>query len=90
MIEKEGPIHISNVMLIDPKDKKPTRVGITREGGKRIPRRPAAPGRSSTEPMARNHRTTEDRYLEEIRPQLVRALRLLDVHAGAARSRRSR
>ena len=35
VIEKEGPIHISNVMLIDPKDKKPTRVGITREGGQR-------------------------------------------------------
>ena len=35
VVEKEGPIHISNVMLIDPKDKKPTRVGITREGGAR-------------------------------------------------------
>src|SRR3954464_4589398 len=35
VIEKEGPIHISNVMLVDPKDKKPTRVGITREGGAR-------------------------------------------------------
>jgi large subunit ribosomal protein L24 len=35
VIEKEGPIHISNVMLIDPKDKKPTRVGISREGGQR-------------------------------------------------------
>ena len=35
VIEKEGPIHISNVMLIDPKDKKPTRVGTTREGGSR-------------------------------------------------------
>jgi large subunit ribosomal protein L24 len=35
VIEKEGPIHISNVMLIDPKDKKPTRVGIAREGGSR-------------------------------------------------------
>ena len=34
-IESEGPIHISNVMLIDPKDKKPTRVGITRENGVR-------------------------------------------------------
>ena len=32
VIEKEGPIHVSNVMLIDPKDKKPTRVGISREG----------------------------------------------------------
>jgi large subunit ribosomal protein L24 len=35
VIEKEGPIHISNVMLIDPKDKKPTRVGIVREDGQR-------------------------------------------------------
>jgi large subunit ribosomal protein L24 len=28
VIEKEGPIHISNVMLLDPKDGKPTRIGI--------------------------------------------------------------
>jgi large subunit ribosomal protein L24 len=27
VIEREGPIHVSNVMLIDPKDDKPTRVG---------------------------------------------------------------
>ena len=33
VIEKEGPIHISNVMLVDPKDSRPTRVGVTREGG---------------------------------------------------------
>jgi len=36
VIEKEGPIHISNVMLLDPKDNKPTRVGVTREGGRRM------------------------------------------------------
>ncbi|MDQ3630374.1 MAG: 50S ribosomal protein L24 [Actinomycetota bacterium] len=36
VVEKEGPIHISNVMLVDPKDKKPTRVGISREDGIRI------------------------------------------------------
>ena len=35
VIEKEGPIHISNVMLVDPKDNKPTRVGVTRENGVR-------------------------------------------------------
>ena len=35
VIEREGPIHISNVQLIDPKTKKPTRVGVTREGGHR-------------------------------------------------------
>jgi large subunit ribosomal protein L24 len=36
VIEKEGPIHVSNVMLLDPKDSKPTRVGIERENGKRF------------------------------------------------------
>src|SRR5207247_9657261 len=35
VVSKEGPIHISNVMLIDPKDKKPTRVRVTRGGGTR-------------------------------------------------------
>jgi large subunit ribosomal protein L24 len=36
VIEKEGPIHISNVMLVDPKDKKRTRIGIAREDGQRM------------------------------------------------------
>lgn len=36
IIEKEGPIHVSNVMLLDPKDNKPTRVGIrTTDDGNR-------------------------------------------------------
>ena len=35
VIEEEGPIHISNVMLVDPKTNKPTRVGVTRENGQR-------------------------------------------------------
>jgi large subunit ribosomal protein L24 len=35
VIEREGPIHISNVMLVDPKDGKPTRLGIEIEDGKR-------------------------------------------------------
>jgi large subunit ribosomal protein L24 len=35
VIEREGPIHISNVMLIDPKGGQPTRVRIEREGGAR-------------------------------------------------------
>ena len=35
VIEKEGPIHISNVMLLDPQDNKPIKVGIVREDGKR-------------------------------------------------------
>jgi large subunit ribosomal protein L24 len=36
VIEKEGPIHISNVMLIDPQDGKPTRIGLEYEDGKRL------------------------------------------------------
>ena len=36
IIEREGPIHVSNVMLLDPKDNKPTRIGMRRDkGGKR-------------------------------------------------------
>jgi large subunit ribosomal protein L24 len=30
VIEREGPIHISNLALADPRDGKPTRVGIRR------------------------------------------------------------
>jgi large subunit ribosomal protein L24 len=35
VIEKEGPIHLSNVMLVDPKEGKPTRVGIAVQDGQR-------------------------------------------------------
>ena len=35
VIEKEGPIHLSNVMLVDPTDGKPTRIGVEVEDGKR-------------------------------------------------------
>jgi large subunit ribosomal protein L24 len=37
VIEKEGPIHVSNVAIVDPKTRKPTRVGVTRnEQGDRV------------------------------------------------------
>ena len=37
IVEKEGPIDVSNVMLLDSKDNKPTRIGVRRdEGGKRV------------------------------------------------------
>ena len=36
IIEREGPIHVSNVMLVDPKDGKPTRIGIEIEDGRRL------------------------------------------------------
>jgi large subunit ribosomal protein L24 len=44
VIELEGPIHVSNVMLLDPKGAKPTRVGVERENGKpfRVARRSGA------------------------------------------------
>jgi len=37
IVEKEGPIDVSNVMLLDPKGNKPTRVGVRADaGGKRV------------------------------------------------------
>jgi large subunit ribosomal protein L24 len=35
IIDKEGPIDVSNVMLVDPTDNKPTRVGMRVKDGKR-------------------------------------------------------
>jgi len=37
VIEKEGPIHVSNVALLDPKDNRPTRIAMRRtEQGTRL------------------------------------------------------
>ena len=36
IIEREAPIHVSNVALIDPKTKTPTRVGIKVVDGKKV------------------------------------------------------
>ena len=36
IIEKALPIHVSNVMIVDPKSGKGTRVGISRKDGKRV------------------------------------------------------
>jgi len=33
IVDKEGPIHVSNVMVLDPRDNKPTRVGMRRDKG---------------------------------------------------------
>ncbi|MGH2761202.1 MAG: 50S ribosomal protein L24 [Thermoleophilaceae bacterium] len=35
IVEKEGPIHVSNVMLVDPESNEPSRVSVKREGGRR-------------------------------------------------------
>ena len=41
IVSKESTVHLSNLAIADPKDGKPTRVGITREEGerKRVTRR---------------------------------------------------
>lgn len=36
IIEQEAPIHASNVMLLDPKSGKPTRIGYKVESGKKV------------------------------------------------------
>ena len=36
IVEKEGPIHVSNVMIIDSKTKQPTKVGYRMEGDKKV------------------------------------------------------
>lgn len=36
IVEKAMPIHVSNVMLADPKSGKPTRISITRKDGSRV------------------------------------------------------
>ncbi len=36
IVEMEGPIHVSNVMLLDPDSGQPTRVTVKREGGRRV------------------------------------------------------
>jgi large subunit ribosomal protein L24 len=36
VVESEGPIHVSNVMLLEPDSGQPTRVGVRREGGRRV------------------------------------------------------
>ena len=38
VIEKEGPIHISNVMPLDPKSSEPTRIGVERDDSGRMVR----------------------------------------------------
>ena len=36
IIEKEAPIDLSNLAIVDPKDGKPTRVGFRMEGDKKV------------------------------------------------------
>lgn len=36
IVEKEAPVHLSNLMLIDPQDGRPTRVGFTVVDGRKL------------------------------------------------------
>ncbi len=36
IINKEAPLHVSNVMILDPADNKPTRIGMKIEDGKKV------------------------------------------------------
>ena len=49
VIEKEGPIHISNVMVLDPRENEPTRVRIERTGDGRRERIAVRSGQKLTE-----------------------------------------
>ena len=75
VIEREGPIDVSNVMLLDAKGN-PTRVGIERVDGRRV-RVAKATGTHgwSRAPMASTQTAPPARlklrYLEEIRPALI-------------------
>ncbi len=45
IVDKEGPIHVSNVMLVDPSNNKPTRVRVERSGDGRRKRISAKTGK---------------------------------------------
>ncbi len=81
IVEKEGPIHVSNVMLLDPKDNKPTRVGVRRdEGGKRERFAKRSGASFSMEATATQTQPAppprlRDRYNEEVLPALVKRFR---------------
>ena len=72
MIEREGPIHVSNVALIDPKASR-TRVGIEREDGKRyrVARRSGRGSRADGRDRDQTPARLKSRYQEEIRPALI-------------------
>ena len=36
VIEKEGPVHVSNVAIVDPEQHKATRIGVRRDGDRRM------------------------------------------------------
>ena len=86
VIEREGPIHVSNVILLDPKGANRRACGssartVARARGQEHRRESSTDGCDDARdaPPAR----LKIRYLEEIRPCADRALRLLLCDAGA-------
>ena len=73
MIEKEGPIHVSNVALVDPKDEQADpRRASSREDGKRVARRQAVRHRDRLELARCPRRTPEGRATSRrSAPQLI-------------------
>ena len=80
VIEKEGPVHVSNVALLDPKDKQA-------DARRRAPHR-GRPPHARDQALGHGARLTwhdsRTRYNETIRAALVREVRLHVADAGAA------
>ena len=72
VIEKEGPIHVSNVMLVDPKEDKPTRVGVVRERRRAPPRGPAL---GQQDRLNAQHGPTQGALRDRDAPRADQALR---------------
>ena len=79
IVEKEGPIHVSNVMLLDPKDNKPTRVGVRRDKGGKRERFAKRSGVSSLMEAATTPQSQaappprlRERYEQDVAPALTR------------------
>ena len=58
IVTTEAPIHVSNVMLVDPEDKRPTRVGFRRETVTK--NRPDGTSYQSTRSVRISRRTGKD------------------------------
>ena len=58
IVTQEAPVHVSNVMLVDPSDNKPTRVGFRREEVSKT--RPDGSTYTATRSVRYSKRTGED------------------------------
>ena len=71
IIEKEGPIDVSNVMLLDPTDNQPTRVGVlVTDGGVQLPSVPFR-GRHLAQQLGMVGRARECRRKDRLRLAVI-------------------